>query len=295
MRFVVFEVQGEKKVGVIGKDDQDVVEVESILKNRNFSSMQSFIEGVSDKDIDSIASALSAPENLRTYPVSDVNICAPIERPIHDVLCVGVNYRDHLDETKDTVKGFKEATAPVYFSKRAIRVLGSEEIVELRSDLDEKLDYEVELAVIIGKRGKDIPKEEVEDYIFGYSVFNDLSSRSLQKRHGQWFRGKSLDTYTAMGPVILHKSALPFPIKVDVRSYVNGELRQSSNTELMLTDIPSLISDMSSGMTLEPGDIVATGTPAGVGMGFSPPRYLKKGDKVVCEIPSIGKLVNYVK
>ncbi len=293
MRFVTFRKEGVTGVGVSLHDDR-VLDVRSVLGGTSPSDMRSFIEGFSDRHMNLLASAVSQPEGYATYSVSEIRICAPLERPIHDILCVGVNYLDHLKETKDTVKGFKEATAPVYFSKRAISILGSEEAIELRDDLDEKLDYEVELAVIMGKRGKDIPKEEVEDYIFGYSVFNDISSRALQKRHGQWFRGKSLDTYTAMGPAILHKSALPFPIKVDVKSYVNDELRQSSNTELMITDIPSLISDLSNGMTLEPGDIIATGTPAGVGMGFSPPKYLKRGDVVICEIPSIGRLANKV-
>ncbi len=291
MRFVAFKKEGVSGVGVLLQDDR-VLDVRSVLED--VSSIQALIEGASDDDIALLASATSMVEGYRNYGLSEVVICPPIEKPIHEILCVGVNYLDHLKETKDTVKGFKEATAPVYFSKRAISILGSGDTIELRDDLDDKLDYEVELAVVIGKRGKDIPKEEVEDYIFGYSVFNDISSRSLQKRHGQWFRGKSLDTYTAMGPAILHKSALPFPVKIDVRSYVNDELRQSSNTEMMIADIPSLISELSMGMTLEPGDIVATGTPAGVGMGFSPPKYLKKGDKVVCEISPIGKLVNYI-
>lgn len=292
MRFVAFTKEGVSGVGVLLQDDR-VLDIRSVLED--VSSIQALIERVSDDDIALLASAISRSEGYRTYGLSEVVICPPIERPLHDILCVGVNYLDHLKETKNTVKGFKEATAPVYFSKRAISILGSGETIELRDDLDDKLDYEVELAVIIGKRGKDIPKGEVEDYIFGYSVFNDISSRSLQKCHGQWFRGKSLDTYTAMGPAILHKSALPLPVKAEVKSYVNDELRQSSNTEMMITDIPSLISELSMGMTLEPGDIVATGTPAGVGMGFSPPKYLKKGDKVVCEIPSIGKLINYVR
>ena len=292
LRFVAFKKEGVSGVGVLLQDDR-VLDVRYVLEG--VDSIQALIERASDDNVALLASATSRPDEYRTYSLSEVAILPPIERPVHDILCVGVNYLDHLKETKDTVKGFKEATAPVYFSKRAISILGSGETIELRDDLDDKLDYEVELAVIIGKRGKDIPKGEVEDYIFGYSVFNDISSRSLQKRHGQWFRGKSLDTYTAMGPAILHKSALPLPVKVEVKSYVNDELRQSSNTELMITDIPSLISDLSSGMTLEPGDIVATGTPAGVGMGFSPPKYLKKGDKVICEIPYIGKLINYVR
>ena len=230
------------------------------------------------------------------YKVGEVNLSARGNFTFarNEILCVGVNYRDHREEAAGALADFKAAPEAVYFAKRAIRILGSGEAIEARLDLDDQLDYEVELAVIIGKEGKDIPREKAEEYIFGYSIFNDISSRKLQNRHGQWFRGKSLDTYSAMGPVILHKSALPFPVEVDVRSYVNGEKRQDSNTRLFLADIPKIIEDLSKGMTLEPGDIIATGTPAGVGMGSNPPRFMKQGDEVICEIPPIGRLVNRV-
>ncbi len=294
MKFAVFESKGIKRLGVLVEEKNSVLDVGALLGGRNCLPLPRFIEDITDDDLGLLRKALGDPGCQVLLPLSGVEICPPMDRPVHDILCVGVNYRDHMEETKGKVAGFTESPAPVYFSKRAVRILGSNEAIEARLDLDEKLDYEVELAVIIGKRGVDIPRERAEEHVFGYSVFNDISSRSLQKRHGQWFRGKSLDTYTAMGPVIIHRSALPFPIRLDVRSYVNDELRQSSNTELMLTDIPSLIADLSKGMTLEPGDIIATGTPAGVGMGFDPPRYLKKGDRVVCEIPPIGRLENWI-
>ena len=180
------------------------------------------------------------------------------------------------------------------FSKRAIEIIGPGDTVKSRMDLDEKLDYEVELAVVIGKRGTDIPKEKVEEYIFGYSVFNDISARELQGSHVQWYRGKSLDSFSSMGPVILHKSSLPFPVEVDIRSYVNGEIRQTSNTKLFLSNIGEIISEISSGITLEAGDIVITGTPSGVGLGLKPQKFMKKGDIVVCEIPEIGRLENII-
>ena len=148
--------------------------------------------------------------------------------------------------------------------------------------------------MIIGKRGRDIKKEDAEDYIFGYSVFNDLSARRLQKEHTQWYKGKSLDTYSIMGPSILYKEDLPFPIEVDVVSRVNGEQRQNGNTNMLIHDIPAIIEDFSKGITIEPGDIIITGTPAGVGMGFNPPRYLKSGDKVECEIKEIGRLITII-
>ena len=136
--------------------------------------------------------------------------------------------------------------------------------------------------------------KKAEEYVFGYSVFNDLSSRDLQTRHGQWLMGKSLDNYTIMGPVIVDRTELPMPLELDIKSYVNGELRQNSNTKYLIKKIPGLIAELSKGITLEAGDIIATGTPAGVGMGFTPPRFLKKGDKVTCEIDRIGQLTNYI-
>ncbi len=225
-----------------------------------------------------------------------LQLLSPIEHTIHDILCVGVNYRDHLKETKEHMAGAvsDEVSQTVYFAKRAYRILGSEESVHGRDDLDEKIDYEVELAVIIGKEGKNISEEDAENYIFGYSVFNDLSSRTLQTSHGQWLIGKSLDEYTSMGPVIVDRQELPMPLELDVRSYVNGELRQNSNTRNLIKKVLALIAELSQGITLEAGDIIATGTPSGVGMGFVPPRFLKKGDKVTCEIESIGRLTNWI-
>ncbi|MEA3283918.1 MAG: fumarylacetoacetate hydrolase family protein [Synergistota bacterium] len=288
MKFVAFESGGVTGIGVMTADDGAVLDLRSALPDREYRDMQDFIERSSEREIEFLRKAIESPDRFGPLSLDKVRMLPPIARPIHDVLCVGVNYRDHLEETKGEMKDFAEPSAPVFFTKRAIRIIGDGEPIEARLDLDDQLDYEVELAVIIGKAGVDIPAERVEEHVFGYSV------RRLQKRHVQWFRGKSLDTYTAMGPVILHKSALPFPVKVDVRSYVNDELRQSSNTAMFIRDIPALVSEISAGMTLEPGDIIATGTPAGVGMGFSPQRFMKRGDTVVCEIPPIGRLVNRV-
>ena len=175
-----------------------------------------------------------------------------------------------------------------------MEIIGPGADIVSRMDLDEELDYEVELAVIIGKKCKDVTREEAEDVIFGYSVFNDISARTLQREHQQWSRGKGLDTFSAMGPVIVTKDEMPFPIEVDVISSVNGEERQHSNTALFLNDIPGIIADLSAGTTLEPGDIIATGTPSGVALGMKEPKFMKPGDCVTVEIPQIGKLTNYV-
>ena len=156
------------------------------------------------------------------------------------------------------------------------------------------MDYEAELAVIIGKEGRNIRPEEAEEYIFSYSVFNDVTARAVQKQHVQWLKGKSLDGYSVMGPAIVHKSLLPFPLELELSCHVNGELRQSSNTRLLIADIPTIISELSQSMTLEPGDIIATGTPAGVGIRFDPPKFLKSGDEVSCHIDLVGTLTNQI-
>lgn len=244
---------------------------------------------------------IKAQEAIRAYggsfyDISKARILAPIQRPVHDIICVGVNYADHLKETREHLAGGIGETAleTVYFSKKASCILGPNERVVARFDLDDSVDYEVELAVIIGKGGKGIPAEEAEEHIFGYSIFNDFSSRRLQTLHGQWMFGKSLDTYAAMGPLIADRQESPLPNHADIQSYVNGELRQSSNTALLIKDVFQLIHELSSGITLETGDIIATGTPAGVGMGYMPPRFLKRGDRVACEIEGIGSLINEI-
>lgn len=293
VKFIRFKKNNIEKIGIFNNDETRVLDVNEIL-NKNFLSMIDVIENINNKDLEALAKA-KIDSRYQGNLVKDIKICSPIKRPIHDIMCVGVNYKDHLEETqKNFDKEFEKPKKIVYFSKRAYDIIGPEDSVKSRMDLDKKLDYEVELAVIIGKKGKDILKEDVEEYIFGYSIFNDFSARELQQSHVQWYRGKSLDTYSAMGPVILHKSALPFPIEVDIKSFVNGELRQSSNTRLFLANIPKIISEISTGITLEAGDIIITGTPAGVGLGFNPPKFLKKGDQVICEIPEIGKLKNII-
>ncbi|MBW5378987.1 FAA hydrolase family protein, partial [Brachyspira pilosicoli] len=178
---------------------------------------------------------------------------------------------------------------------RAIYIIGHNHNINARLDLDEALDYEAELAIIIGKKAKDIKREEVNEYIFGYSIFNDISSRKIQKEHSQWYKGKSLDTYSSMGPCIVYKDDIKDVNNLNIKSTLNDEIRQNSNTKHMIHNIYELVSDISKGMTLEPGDIIATGTPSGVGMGFNPPKYMKNGDKITCSIENIGELTNYVK
>ena len=289
--------QGEQHLGVYEEENR-LYYLDELFPELKDGTLIDFIRMVNG-DTEQARSRIrekAAAATAHSIEGEGLQLLSPIEHTVHDILCVGVNYRDHLEETKEHMAGAvsDEVSQTVYFAKRAHRILGPEEPVHGRDDLDEKIDYEVELAVIIGKEGKNISEEDAENYIFGYSVFNDLSSRTLQTSHGQWLIGKSLDEYTSMGPVIVDRQELPMPLELDVRSYVNGELRQNSNTRNLIKNVPAIIAELSQGITLEAGDIIATGTPSGVGMGFVPPRFLKKGDEVSCEVEYIGQLTNTI-
>ena len=294
MKFVSFvEWNNTESIGILSKDGKKVIAINEIVPDFKMAE-NPMIQLIKMINEDIIKKLKYAEENFtRAYSIENVQILSPIRKPIHDIICVGVNYRDHLSEIKKDMKDFKEVKAPVYFSKRALEIIGLGDKIKARFDLDECLDYEAELAVIIGKTAKDIEPDKVEDYIFGYSIFNDISSRNIQKKHSQWYKGKSLDSYSSMGPCIVYKDDLKLPLELDIKSILNDEVRQSSNTKYMIHDINYLISDISKGMTLEAGDIIATGTPGGVGMSFNPPKYMKHGDKIICSIEGIGELINF--
>ena len=228
--------------------------------------------------------------------IDDAVLSAPIPRPEQDIICLGINYAKHGEEAaKYNKEAFlRDQPNAIYFSKRVNRAVAPGENIISHSDIVSKLDYECELAFIIGKDALDVKKENAAEYIFGYTIINDVSARDLQTRHKQWYFGKSLDGFTPMGPCIVTADEISFPPKLYIKSYVNGELRQDSTTDYMVFDPAYIIEDLSAGMTLKAGTIVATGTPAGVGMGFDPPKFLKRGDKVTCEIEKIGKLENTV-
>ncbi|AYC50792.1 hypothetical protein C7M53_05915 [Bacillus licheniformis] len=226
------------------------------------------------------------------YPLSDVDLLAPIPEPRKNVICIGKNYRDHAIEMGS------EADIPEHimvFTKAPTSVISHMEGIDAHEGVTEALDYEGELAVVIGKTGKNIPKAEALDYVFGYTIINDVTARDLQKRHKQFFIGKSLDTTCPMGPFLVHKSMIEDAGDLRVETRVNGELRQSGSTEDMIFPIADMIETLSKGMTLEAGDIIATGTPSGVGKGFNPPKFLRKGDQVDITIEPIGTLSNPVK
>ncbi|HEX6435540.1 MAG TPA: fumarylacetoacetate hydrolase family protein [Candidatus Binatia bacterium] len=307
MRFVTFTRKNEQRIGLIGPQDHiiDLAEVNRrFLKNGNASyltSMQAFIEAGSR----AIQVARQAERYVAGKTVADqkklagvgallrpnqARIIAPIPVPKKNVVMLGINYREHVDEgARARSLEIKYPDYPVFFTKPSTSVIGQFGKV-INHKATEKLDWEVELAVVIGRRGRDIPKEKAYDYVFGYTVCLDMTARELQRQHGQWFKGKSLDTFCPMGPWIVHKSALRDPQQVQLVCRVNGEVMQDGNTRDMIFDIPTTIESLSQGMTLEPGDMISTGTPSGVGFARVPPVFLKPGDKVEGEIEGIGVL-----
>lgn len=233
-----------------------------------------------------------SPTGEGIYSVEEIKWLAPIPRPRKNIFCVGKNYADHAIEMGSA------ADIPnhlMLFSKAPTSVTGHEGDVLAHQQVTTELDYEGELAVVIGKTCKNIKEEEAMDYVFGYTLINDITARDLQERHKQFLLGKSLDTSCPMGPVIAHKSAIENPESLQIETRVNGELRQKGNTERFIFGIADIIATIAKGTTLEPGDIIATGTPAGVGKGFNPPRFLKPGDIMEVTIEEIGTLRNTVK
>lgn len=231
-------------------------------------------------------------------PIEEVKLLAPIPEPRQDVICLGMNYMDHSAEAARWGKDdfVKNAGKAVYFSKRAAWIVGPGGEIDPHFDIVDGLDYEAELAVVLGRDAYKVPRENAYDYVLGYSVLNDVSARNLQKAHKQFYFGKSLDTHTTMGPWIVTRDEFaPGAPELDIRCYINDEKRQDSNTRYMIFGVAEVVSELSQGMTLKAGTIIAMGTPAGVGMGFEPPKYLKCGDVVRCEIDGIGALENRVK
>jgi len=228
--------------------------------------------------------------------IKDVTVLAPIPNPRQDVICLGMNYQKHKKEAEqyDAAAFTREKAQAVYFSKRATYCPGPGEPIPGHFDIVDRLDYETELAVILGQDAVNVSEEEAGDCVFGYTIVNDVSARNLQTGHKQWYFGKGLDGFTPMGPCIVTKEEFAFPPAQPIRTRINGELRQDAVTDELIFTIPYVIHELSQGMTLKAGTIIATGTPAGVGMGFDPPKFLKRGDVVTCEIEGIGVLENTV-
>lgn len=249
-----------------------------------------------DSGADGLARARAALERAATTrPLNSVRLLAPIPRPRQNVICLGMNYRAHAIES-DRARGRepKLPEHPVFFTKAVSSVCGPDDDIPLDPRVTQQLDYEVELAFIIGRPGKNIPRSDALSYVFGYTIVNDISARDLQMRHQQFFKGKSLDRACPMGPWIVTADEIPDPSRLGLRLRLNGETRQDSDTSDMIFDIPAIIEVLSLGMSLEPGTIVATGTPSGVGLGRTPPEYMRPGDVMEAEVDHIGVLRNRI-
>ncbi|UPY36133.1 fumarylacetoacetate hydrolase family protein [Sediminicoccus sp. KRV36] len=238
------------------------------------------------------------PAVMEAPIVTEARLLAPIPRPPKNVFCVGKNYHEHAKEfagsgfdggAKDVVPPF-----PVVFSKPHTSIIATGEPILGHLDPTGGLDYEGELGVVIGKGGRGITKADALKHVFGYTIINDVTARHLQKRHSQWILGKGLDSFCPMGPAILTADEVPDPTALTLTTWVNGEQRQHAPVSDLIFDVPTLIEAISAAITLEPGDVIATGTPAGVGIGFTPPRFLASGDVVRIEVPGIGTLENRV-
>ena len=297
LKLMTFLHQGIEKFGIVHHDEKSIIDIFTFSKDKGIPSPTSLIEGIKtgNEFLQTLHWILDQPREERdnySIPFSEIQWLSPIPQPQKNIMCVGKNYREHVLEMGS------EEDIPEHimiFTKAPTTVIGHKEAILSHQEVTKELDYEGELAVIIGKKGTNIKKEEALDYVFGYTILNDITARDLQRRHKQFFLGKSLDGFCPVGPWIVTKDEIPFPNNLDIKTRVNGEIRQDSNTKHMIFPIEEFISVLSEGMTLEPGDIIATGTPEGVGKGFQPPRFLQPGDKIEIEIGNIGKLVNIVK
>jgi 2-keto-4-pentenoate hydratase/2-oxohepta-3-ene-1,7-dioic acid hydratase in catechol pathway len=280
MRLVTFEHRGAQRLGAVTKDDEVVALDGSMLDLvRGGAAALERARGLAEK-----------PGGER-LPLKLVRLLAPIPRPAKNVFCVGRNYAAHAAEgARARGQEVVVPEVPEFFSKPPTAVVGQDATVSAAPEATQKFDYEVELAVVIGTAGKDIEAARALDHVFGFTIVNDLTARDLQRRHGQWFKGKGLDGSCPMGPWIVDKASLPNFADLAITLRVNGETRQKSRTSMMVHNLGAIIEHLSRGMTLEAGDVIATGTPEGVGFAMNPPQFLKAGDAIEAEIEGIGVL-----
>lgn len=296
MRFVTAKNENGTFVGLMNEEGTKVLPLkqseETPLGEQDFPASLLECIQLGERFIEMVIELISKPEKEKLYiPLKEVELLAPIPRPAKNIFCVGKNYADHAIEMGSA------ADIPEHimvFTKATTSVIGPNAEVQNHTAVTKELDYEGELAVIIGKKGKAISREEAMDYVFGYTILNDITARDLQARHKQFFIGKSLDTSCPMGPWIVHKDEIKNPGNLRIQTIVNDEIRQNSSTSKFIFPIEEVISVLSQGMMLEPGDIIATGTPAGVGKGFKPPKFLLPGDKIEITIEGIGTLKNVI-
>ena len=291
MRIAAYLYQNEPGVGLVSPDLKSVQPLELPARLRALGALPL---------IESLSRGEPLPPTGPALAIDQVKLTAPLPRPRRNIFCVGKNYHAHAREFAGS--GFDSSakaggdipTVPIYFSKVPESVVGPGESIMIVPEVSTAIDYEAELAVVIGAGGKGIKAADAMKHVWGYTIINDVTARDWQSRHMQWHLGKSFDTFCPMGPWLVSADECD-GTKTGVRCYVNGEERQNASTTDLIFDIPTLIETLSAGITLYPGDVIATGTPVGVGIGFKPPRYLKPGDVVRVEIDGIGVLENPVR
>ena len=285
MRVATFSIAGERRVGLVDLDAQTIAPFDFSVDQAK-SGILALIE----------RNGAGVPRTLSPIPLAQVEIEAPIPQPRRNIFCVGKNYHEHAHEFARS--GFDSSAGagaipkhPIIFSKVPESVVANHASVLIDPSVSTAIDYEAELAVIVGKGGRGISRENALDHVWGYTIVNDVTARDLQGKYSQWLIGKSQDTFCPMGPWAVTRDELDLAT-AGIRCFVNEDLRQNSQISLLIFDIPTIIATLSQGITLKPGDIIATGTPVGVGIGFDPPKYLKAGDVVRIEIDGIGTLEN---
>lgn len=295
MKLITYRHAGAEAPGVLSLDGKTVFPFS--VFGLDFADMNAVVQGLTDELRDEVAAKLPAADPALGLKLEDVTLQAPIPCPRQDVICLGINYMEHATEAEKFSKSAFSTTHTdaIYFSKRVNRAVADGEPIQSHTDLVETLDYEAELGVILKKDAKNVPAEKAGEYVFGYTVVNDVSARNVQTGHKQWYFGKSLDGFTPMGPCILTADEVEsFPPELGIGCKVNGEVRQNSNTRLQIFKPDVVIAELSQGMTLLAGSIIITGTPSGVGMGMDPPCFLKPGDVVECWVEKIGSITNPV-
>lgn len=292
MKLVTYSYENEVKIGIIGTDPEKIVPVTELgYQSTNMTEFINALGGVIPSDL------LSKTDAAQGDALERCKLLAPIKYPAQDIICLGCNYIEHRKETDSqlniTFDIEKEDT--IYFGKRVNEAVDPDGFIEGHFDIVDRLDYEVELAVILGKDAAKVNKEDAEQYVIGYTILNDVSARDIQSIHQQWYFGKSMDGFTPIGPWIVTKDEFGWKPRVRIRSFVNGELRQDATTDMMIKYVDEVIAELSKGMTLKAGTIIALGTPAGVGAAQNPPAFMKAGDVIRCEIEGIGVLENTVR
>ena len=291
MKLLTYRVRGTELIGRLSPDGQYVWPL------RQFGFPQRDMnELIETADPAALAALSRAAEAAEAVPLAEVHLCAPIPVPRQDILCLGINFPAHQKEAVGYNKAAFERAPEyaMYFSKRVNRCVDPFGAIDAHADLTQRLDYESELAVILGRDASRVQRGEAGKYIFGFTVINDVSARDVQTQRRQYTFGKSMDGFTPMGPWIVTADEFTLPLHLGIRSWVNGELRQNGNIDEAFFSLEDVLADVTRGITLRAGSVIAMGTPAGVGMGFTPPRFLQHGDTVRCEVEGIGAIENTV-